>query len=357
MAKGKEAKAELPVWQHFDRRQYEEQIKRLVHLSGKSVNTNSWECGVRLARGARLDLPYVSVSTLGAERVGLDYTKNDTKNKTASISTQAVAVFNGTVREQYHDVSEADEQMIRGLAHLCADAAYVGEPAVDMRLRQILIPVGPADDYVALTPLQSSGLSALLAERLRAEGGRRQTAVLGIGGSKPYNAGIGRQVRQMRPLVFDAPGADPVVRAAYAIYYKGIRLTPSRKALNNYAQWLQAQARAGADGPIRTNAKVCAEERKHIECIALSVLDRAARARSILQKAQLFDGRISSQLDPLVQGLFDAEARTHEWAGLLASRLLGEMSRHARLGKLLSGSALGMLRPEMESVIRKWSHE
>ena len=114
--------------------------------------------------------------------------------------------------------------MIEGMRGTMLSSASVGTNFIDPRLRQLVWPTGDeAAPWVALTPLQSSGLSEMIRARVRAEsetGVNRSNAIFGIGGSNPQN--VGRYVRSMqRPLVFNGPKENKDIRQAYALHFKG----------------------------------------------------------------------------------------------------------------------------------------
>jgi hypothetical protein len=70
-------------WQDFPLELYQQEAAKLVHFSGKTINSNVPACGVRLARDSALDLPLVGVRTLLADgvMVPLDYTQNAGKDR------------------------------------------------------------------------------------------------------------------------------------------------------------------------------------------------------------------------------------------------------------------------------------
>ena len=51
-------------WSDFPLEQYQQEAARLVHFSGKTVNSNVPACGVRIERDCGLDLPPVNRLTV-----------------------------------------------------------------------------------------------------------------------------------------------------------------------------------------------------------------------------------------------------------------------------------------------------
>lgn len=172
-------------WSEFPLEQYQQEASRLVHFSGKTVNSNAPACGVRIERDGGLDLPLVGVRTLLADGVSvlLDYTQN--AGKTATVVKQMRLADSGEAPET---VPEEQIQVIRRVVAEATVSAYEeGADWVSPRLRQILLPKGEGQ-YVAVSPLGSGGLSALLNKKLAAMPERRKKfrhALLGIGGSNP----------------------------------------------------------------------------------------------------------------------------------------------------------------------------
>ena len=201
-------------------------IKTASHLSSKSVNSNASPVGVRLDPAERLPLHYVAVSTLDAAKIPVDYVMGATD---AGTLKQITSVLDGTCNEFFTEIDPAQMAMIEAMRGSIDSAESVGTGFVDPRLRQVIWPTeDEGAPWLALTPLQSSGLSEVIRSRLNIEADaninpvskkttiRRSNAVMGIGGSNPQN--VGRHVRAMqRPLVFDGPKEVKTIRAAYAL--------------------------------------------------------------------------------------------------------------------------------------------
>lgn len=227
----------------------------LFHFSCKTVNSNAQAGGVRLGAEQALDLPYISARTLLAEHrvIGLDYLVNAGKDAThfkqVRIALGEVEVSKPIESDSTRSIQEHYQQL--GLNH-----GEKGLGVVSPRLRQLLIPKKSptgCDEYVAITPLGSPGLSELVLSVLKqrevlrkAESSTHKTTgfdpvinQLSVGGSNPQN--VGGRVRAMsRPLVFArVPQQNPEIRGALSLAYRGFRPRLPRPMVVAYAQWLQ----------------------------------------------------------------------------------------------------------------------
>ena len=227
---------------------YTEAMRTSVHYSAKTVNSNAFGAGIRLAASDVYDGPYLAVSTLGPHTVPVDYLQN--AGKTATHHKNIGAVRDPQQRARFASIPPEEEAIISAALPLLLDGAELGTHFVDARLRQVLFPTRDGIDdenYVALTPLNAAGLSELIGQRVEADIEQkkardekpqyRNRALLGYGGSNPQN--VGRWVRAMgRAMVFNAPQEQPATRKAYAIFYKGLQLREQLKPqLDAYAQW------------------------------------------------------------------------------------------------------------------------
>ena len=55
---------------------YAASIREAVHYSAKTVNSNAFAAGIRLASDDKFDAPYLSVSSIGPQQVPVDYLQN-----------------------------------------------------------------------------------------------------------------------------------------------------------------------------------------------------------------------------------------------------------------------------------------
>ena len=308
-------------------------IKTASHLSSKSVNSNASAVGVRLDPADRLPLPFVAVSTLDAAKVPVDYVMGATE---AGPLKQISSVLDGTYGEFFTDVSPEQVSMIEGMRGTMLSSASVGTNFIDPRLRQLVWPTGDdVSPWVALTPLQSSGLSEIIRARVRVEseaGINRRNAMFGIGGSNPQN--VGRYVRSMQhPLVFDGPKEDKDIRLAYALHFKGhlrgLAFAVPKKETLAFALWRRALQEANG-GSMPSNAAIRQQERDHIQSIASTSLGAAAAARRILgqhQEKEEWDGLTVSTMDSFLRSLIDPELRDRNFKRTFAQKLIRSIER------------------------------
>lgn len=361
MAPKKPKKAsEAKEWSPFTLEEYQREIARLVHFSGKTVNSNAPACGVRVGQESGLNLPLVGVRTLLADDVAvpLDYTQN--AGKTATIIKQ-------TRLAESDEASEAGpaEQLeaIRHIAARAKESAYEeGTEHVSTRLRQILLPKGDGE-YIAVTPLGSSGFSAVLNRKLSALAERKKPpfprALLGMGGSNPQN--VGALVREMRnPLLFRSPIEKPLLRRALIIHHKGISIQPPFSLLKDYCEWREQQLQAN-NNTMPSTKVIRQDEEERIGSIALAVIERGRQAREILEAhryvlplAPEAKSLLSPEIDSLIRGLIEPQSRDADWGyrfGLALARGIAEQSS-AKWQRPLADSAIDQIADWIEGAIR-----
>ncbi len=344
-------------WSDFPLDHYQQEASRLVHFSGKTVNSNAPACGVRVGRDGGLDLPLVGVRTLLADGVfvPLDYSRN--AGKTATLVKQMRLADGGEAPE-----TAPAEDIRRVVAEATVSAYEEGTERVSPRLRQLLLPKGEGQ-YVAVTPLGCGGLSALLNQKLAAMPERRRKfrhALLGIGGSNPQN--VGALVREMRnPLLFSAPREDPLARRVLSVHHKGIALGLPRKAFDAYRLWRERQLR-DHDGAMPSTMAIRQREAELIGDIARAVQRRGQRARELLDSNRRLlgvapdaDSLLSPELeDALVRGLIEPDSRDAAWADRLGRQLARaiETELRTRCDMPLAGSAVEQIARWIEEAIR-----
>jgi hypothetical protein len=346
--KAKAAKPiEKKVWAELTLAACLKSIKTASHLSSRSVNSNAAAVGVRLDPSQRLPLPFVAVSTLDCAEIPVDYVLGATD---AGPLKQIASVLNGSWDQLFIDVSPEQLSMIEGLRGLMSEPASVGTGFIDPRLRQIIWPTGDeASPWVALTPLQSSGLSDVIRTRLIAESAAstdpktgkstisRANAILGIGGSNPQN--VGRYVRSMqRPLVFSGPTESKEIRTAYRLHFKGhlggLAFAAPKKETTAFALWRRALQQSNG-GSMPTGMDIRQAEREHIQSIAVASLNAAAEARMILDSnREHLNGLTSPSMDPFLRALIDPEQRDRSFKKVFARKLISSIERFKyRIGK------------------------
>jgi hypothetical protein len=273
------------------------------HISSKTVNTNVLS-GVRYAAEDAVRLPYVSVRSMlavpGTPMELLDYQGNaalsryakkllgivdagpqSLKEKSGNKPTGAQADLINE-KSQIPDCTREDKE---GLRH----RALIGDQEeVNARLRQVLLPL-PDGRYVSVTPLESSGLGALLHSRIKPyldpenkiPGWRRpKLASMPIGGTKPQNVGI--RVRDMVCLFVKTPNANSEIRSAVRAAFNGVRLLPSVKLLYQWRDSGQVASLCSGLGN-RTEKDLFSES---VQPLAQNILENARNA-SLQVKALL----------------------------------------------------------------------
>jgi len=346
-------------WQDFPLELYQQEAAKLVHFSGKTINSNVPACGVRLGPESPLDLPLVGVRTLLADGVivPLDYTQN--AGKTATVVKQMRLAESGQAPET---VAVEHIQAIRRASTEATISAYEeGADWVSPRLRQLLLPKGPGE-YVAVTPLGSSGLSALLNQKLAGQpefGKRFSRTWLGIGGSNPQN--VGALVREMRnPLLFRAPLDNPQARRVLSIHFKGISLGLSRRALDAYRQWREPLLQKNNE-IMPSTMDIRQREAQLIGDIARVIKQRGQHARELLETHRHLlptpdaDSLLSPEFkDDVVRGLIEPDARDAGWSYRCGQRLARaiEVELRTKWNRSLAGPAVEQIARWIEDAIR-----
>lgn len=318
---------------------FAEIVGKTGHISSKTVNTNVFT-SVRYGPDDAAPLPYVSARSMlavpGLSMELMDYQGNAALSRYAkkllgiddvssenikkkSVSKLAAAAPTGPVKEKLliPDCTPTDQE---GLQH----RALIGEQdEVNARLRQVLLPLSDGR-YVSVTPLESSGLSALLRSRIRPlidpdpdqkiqRWRKPLLASMPIGGSKPQNVGI--RVRDMACLFVKTPTANFAVQSAIRAAFNGIRVLPAVTLLHEWRKSGQlAKVCAGLDN--MTEKALFAES---VQPLVRNLLERASVA--------------SIQVHGLLESQ-SADDREEAWAEI-----------EARLGFVQSG----FLKPEMRS--------
>lgn len=348
-------------WIDFPPDIYQEEAARLVHFSGKTVNSNAPACGIRVGRDSGLDLPLVGVRTLLVDGVAvpLDYTRN--AGKTATVVKQM------RLAESADPPEVVPVEQLRTIQRIGAEAAITayeeGTDNVSPRLRQILLPKSDGQ-YLAITPLGSSGLSAVLNQKLAALPEQKKApfsrALLGMGGSNPQN--VGALVREMRnPLLFRSPDEKPLLRRALSIHHKGISLEPPPRLLKDYCAWVNSQLQAH-DDEMPSTMKIRQDQADRIGAIAKVVIQRGRRARELLETHRHAlplppeaTSLLSRELkDDLLRGLIESKERDAGWNyrfGMqLAREIEGEL--RTRWQRPQADSAIAQMARWIEDAIR-----
>lgn len=331
---------------------YRQVASQLVHFSAKAVHSNAEPFGVRLGSDAALALPYVSVRCLMAHGVGVlpDYTtQGDTRKEKRPTATKQIQQL---LTGEHELEPEEAGQLLDAVSHELQTRAEAGASVVSLRLRQILLP--REEGYVSVTPLPSGGLSQEINRRVQTHNDQvvemrkhsaNDTALpehlrlgsLGIGGSNPQN--VGSLVRDMQTvLFFGAPGEDPVLRAAYSIHHRGVRLGLPRRLMVAWRDWRDA-AKARNGGKIPTDMESRESEREHLLGVGRAILKHGRDALRKLeeQRDRLPEGRLLSPAlkDDMIRGLIDPAARDRDWPrafGVRVAAAIGAYVFHDRGG-------------------------
>lgn len=236
MAKPTTSKA--PEWKPFTEDQYHDAIFRLVHFSTKTINSNAKAVGIRLSKANARSQPYLCASSVLASgrSLPLDYLTNGIA---ATITKQVEQIL---ANELPAAIDPAEVTAVKQMYQEASQVAFeTGMEKVSPRVRQLFLPCDDGD-YVTITPITSSGLTAIVLEQTRANierwrerkekqgqppnptGIRRlRTAYLGFGGDNAQN--IGRLPNRgfiQYPLFFSAPRISKGIREQYLAAHRGI---------------------------------------------------------------------------------------------------------------------------------------
>lgn len=303
---------------------YLDTLRASVHYSGKAINSNAAAVGVRLAASDRYDGPYVAVSTVGSEKVPVDYIRG--ANPDSARMKQIEAITNPFVRALFVSVPAEDEAAIRAALPVIAQANARGTEYIDARLRQVLIPDGEGiadSDYVALTPLASAGFAELTHRRIDAMANRdatspsvkqfRKFVTLGYGGANPQN--VGRWMRGMgRALVFSAPSERPETKLAYAIAFGG--MLPRKvlgRELDAFALW-RFELRRRSEGVMPSTLETRAEEARLLQAVAHRAVEISMELRTRLARQFSENEWFGESVHPVEKALIDPRLRDASFA-------------------------------------------
>jgi hypothetical protein len=343
---------EAKQWKRFEPAQYAEAVGKLVHFSSKTVNSNAAASGIRLARTAAVDLPYVSARTLisAGIKLPLDYLEGGATQ--AGKMKQINAVL-GNSDFALSAAPEEREAILTAVSQAEENSYGTGLAAVDSRLRQVVVPhEGSPGGYVSLTPITAGGVCYYL---LNSEGGllkRHNLAVkeqggnedrqlriikqaqFGIGGANPQN--VGSLVRSMtRPIFVKGPVGDSSIKRAFSLFYKGFALSFSPRSVfgERLQQYREFRAQIGSENNSLSPMEMRNEEQRLIETIVESVLALGADALAcltmhehILPREHFISGDsgqyelLSRQVPGVVRGLIDARLRELDFRGTSIGR-------------------------------------
>ncbi len=313
-----------------------DRLMTAVHFSSKPVNTNARAAGVRLGSEKQLAAPLIGFVTTALNRRVVDYQDGAVAG---SMLSQCASVIEGRAAADYIEVPPEQVALIQAQATVLDQHAAVGTEVIDARLRQVLLPTPTG--YVALTPLHSSVFSAHLRNVVEAEAQRRAKdgdaayrprTLLMVGGSKAQNVGRITLVGAMqRALVFGAPREDQGLRSAYALYYKGPRLTSlvRRQTLNELSAWRESNR--NEDGRIESTASLRDHERALVARVGQEAATILEQHRSVVAPyVDILGGWASPELNDFTRGFLDKDHRSREWSREFAGSLLRIVESHKR---------------------------
>lgn len=193
-----------------------------VHFSFKYTNSNARAGGIRVSKSKALKLPHLSVRTVIAKRIlPVDYTKSVTKytGPDGSPISRAYKQVNRIISAPEAIPEKIAPSLISRIRSIVSedDFSDCGD-SINFRMKQLLLPRS-TNDYLSVTPLMSSGLSAEfnarlgMVRRMSKEHGESIRRVYSgdfpIGGANPVNVGSAGMLLQglRRPAVFFAPSA------------------------------------------------------------------------------------------------------------------------------------------------------
>lgn len=353
---------------------YEQSLAESVHFSVKTINTNIDKGGIRLSQDQALDLPYISARTLLADnkRIPTDYAANAGKTAThfkvikAAMTDEAIVDAKGDpdleLQQLANNLAPAIDQLFQipyqsGLDH------------INIRMRQLLIPKDSA--YISLSPISAAGVNYWLNQDVDAIKQRRKTdhaatdnfnniitAVFGIGGANPQNAGSLIRAMQ-RPIYLTAPTANEEISQAFRLFYKGFnyyiahKINLDKSLTPAFIKWvdlikagLQPTAKDSSQpwqevGVFATKSDLTSRnaEIAFLKDIVRTVLAQGKQARQTLEQAQDSLPQVTSLADdndqplkpltPLlhpsvklaIQGLIDPNLRDDGWLQVFSKDL------------------------------------
>lgn len=396
-------------WEHFDDEQIKAAAGRFFDFSAKLSNSNM-QGGVAIRRYA--DLPYLAVSTLP---LGAVMPQSSTNAALARLAKQIIAIKGDLadgygvktpeisdrikfiaqaeisetgklspakeskiaqqVRSEFARTPVPDEEIVRFKAAIDTPIE-AGEPAIDQRMKQLLIYDPELGVDVAITPLRSTGLpeAILDAEHRRAailgnisfkdhqrllfaksgaakkelgahqvDGGGTPELIrnlfsrceLPLGGTNPQNIGIKLNAAIRAPILIYPRSISAKISHAFSIHYKGVELVRYEVAAD-LLRALHKEKSSGCNVDSRFKEKMSHFARRividmnHRADIALSQLrenadEVAGKPAGECEDADLFDTEVLS--DPIMSGVFLRQRRDNAWRKEYASCVIAYLMR------------------------------
>ncbi|WP_231363213.1 MULTISPECIES: hypothetical protein [unclassified Thioalkalivibrio] len=331
--------------------------QQLVHYSFKVVNTNiSPGGGVRISQDQKLHFPHICAHTALCERddfanevlSGLDCTANlavsgpdrHDASKNARVGPSklltAVRFLRGeSVKMDAPPALDllAQTELLEAYAEVASrQPAVLNGDRLSPRLRQILLPRN--DDYLAVTPLTSTGVGLSVSRAVRArdddffarlkagEGAvtRRipRVSQFSVGGSKPQNAGVRVGEWTRRPLVFDSvPRMGAGLKRAFHLAYSGFHYRLPVQLVSEHQSLLAEMDDGTASKASEISWTMRNREREQVCLSALwrAIERQAADVRECLSEhAQDLPNPLPAlEKDAFLEGWLDPDKRSREW--------------------------------------------
>jgi hypothetical protein len=147
------------------------------------------------------------------------------------------------------------------------------------------------------------------------------------------------------PLFFSGPKEDSALRRVYALFYRGVSMRLPRERMED---WRRFRTQGAEGGAIPSNLRVRQQEERRARDIARILLHRGHRAGALVAKHQAdlpttadtdaSPARTAPDLDPVVRGLMEPEARARDWTRRFAERLAEDIGRY----RFADGATLGL---------------
>ncbi|MDE3020552.1 MAG: hypothetical protein KGI54_01685 [Pseudomonadota bacterium] len=331
--KGKEkiGKKELrKQWESFSAERYKSVMEGLVHLSFKAVNSNATPGGVRLVE--KIDLPYISASSLGPDKVGLDYPVMNTSD--SKVVTQINVVTDGIEDERFLDVPRDEREFIL-ITRM--EMGYLDNTSrLDCHLRQVILPDMEGGD-ICITPVHVAGVSSVInaIERAMDKAGefhneymqRIKHATMQFGGANPQN--VGSRIRDMQsPIYVMPPRENPVAQKVLRIHFNGIQILYNR-GIDEFLGLMDGlrEKKIGMKERILIN--------KNLRRLTRDILDRSASAmdllagnRELLPGEELLDDEL--MMNELQAGLLMPEKRSASWRDVFSEYVMDRIRHRIR---------------------------
>lgn len=317
--------------------EYRKLFDDLVHFAAKPVNSNAEIMGIRLGGRSHVNLPYIAVSTCGANELLMDRLNH--KNSKIFNRYHAVVTHDAEKiakkKMDAHEIGIVRSFLSKQRVDMAnIESVFVGDSeTIDCHLKQVILPDDDGNDF-CLVPLHSTGLSSLLiamagqfnadrkCKKTEQDEGRLASNVtlphkirfahMSYGGANPANiTGIIGGLR--KPLITRLPTENINYKRASSLYYRGIRY-PSSSRVDRYLDW--------ADSVLNSNRRFNRSAKDtEINLLALLVNDALHKGREALAFVNQYadklgitpDEWVKDHLDEIQQGLISPVYQTKEW--------------------------------------------